>query len=439
VNPTPLSLAPGHDATSSPDAVALSWLVMVRWTGIVAEVAAVAAGWRGFGAPASFALPATVIGLSAVSNVWLASRLRRPPAPALAIGGGLVAADVVALSWLLLDSGGVLNPVSIFYLVDIVLAALVLGRTWTWIVTTLSVCGYGALFLLPSRELRTALTMHPEIGMHIDGMWLAFAATALIVAVLVARLATLVERRDRALADMRERQARDARLIGLATLAAGAAHELSTPLGTIAVAARELERSLDTAAASAGDRREDIQLIRAEIERCRRVLNDMASRSGGVAGEAPTPRALADLASDVLAQIAPDERPRVDVSIPGDVTIRWPAAAVTRALANIVRNGLHASPPDGRVTLAARREPPNRVLITIADRGHGMAPDVRARAGEPFYTTKPEGSGMGLGLFVATSTIDQLGGTLRVASTEGVGTRVDVALPADVAIPDAHA
>jgi two-component system sensor histidine kinase RegB len=427
-----------HDVQASPDAVALSWLVMVRWTGIAAEIAAVGAGRRGFGAPASFALPAAIVALSALSNVWLGYRLRRAPAPAVAIAGGLVAADVVALSWLLLDSGGVLNPVGIFYLVDIVLAALVLGRTWTWIVTTLSVCGYGALFLWPSQALQTALAMHPEIGMHIDGMWLAFAVTALIVAALVARLAMLVERRDRALAEMRERQARDARLIGLATLAAGAAHELSTPLGTIAVAARELERSLDDAAA-AGDRREDIQLIRAEIERCRRVLNDMASRSGGLTGEAPSPRALADLASDVLAQLAPDERRRVDVSIPGDVTIRWPASAVTRALANIVRNGLQASAPDDRVTLAARREPSDRVVVTIADRGHGMTPDVRARAGEPFYTTKPEGSGMGLGLFVATSTIDQLGGTLRVTSASGQGTTVDVALPLDVAAPDAHA
>ncbi len=427
-----------HDVSSSPDAVALSWLVMVRWTGIAAEIAAVAAGWRGFGAPASFTLPALIVGLSAASNVWLAYRVRRAPAPAVAIAGGLVAADVMALSWLLLDSGGVLNPVSIFYLVDIVLAALVLGRTWTWIVTTLSVCGYGALFLWPSQALQTALTMHPEIGMHIDGMWLAFAVTALIVAVLVARLATLVERRDRALVEMRERQSRDARLIGLATLAAGAAHELSTPLGTIAVAARELERSIDDTAA-AGDRREDIQLIRAEIERCRRVLNDMASRSGGPAGEAPSPRALADLASDVVAQLAPDERRRVDVAIPDGVTIRWPAGAVTRALANIVRNGLQASSSEDRVTLAARREPPDRVVMTIADRGHGMRPDVRARAGEPFYTTKPEGSGMGLGLFVATSTIDQLGGTLRVTSAEGQGTTVDVELPVDVAAPDAHA
>jgi two-component system sensor histidine kinase RegB len=438
VKPTPTSLAARHDLPSSPDAVALSWLVMVRWTGIVAEIGAVAAGRRGFGAPASFTLPAVIVALSALSNVWLAYRLRRPPAPALAIAGGLVAADVVALSWLLLDGGGVLNPVSIFYLVDIVLAALVLGRSWTWIVTTLSVCGYGALFLWPSQALQTALAMHPEIGVHVDGMWLAFAVTALIVAVLVARLATLLERRDRALAEMRERQSRDARLVGLATLAAGAAHELSTPLGTIAVAARELERSLDDTAA-AGDRREDIQLIRAEIERCRRVLNDMASRSGGLTGEAPMPRALGDLAPDVLAQLAPDERRRVDVAIPGDLTIRWPAAAVTRALANIVRNGLQASAPETRVTLTARHETPDRVVLTIADRGHGMTPDVRARAGEPFYTTKPEGHGMGLGLFVATSTIDQLGGTLRVTSAEGQGTTVDVALPVDVAVPGAHA
>jgi two-component system sensor histidine kinase RegB len=91
------------------------------------------------------------------------------------------------------------------------------------------------------------------------------------------------------------------------------------------------------------------------------------------------------------------------------------------------------------VTLAARREPSDHVVVTIADRGHGMAPDVRARAGEPFYTTKPEGSGMGLGLFVATSTIDQLGGTLRVTSAAGQGTTVDVALPVDVAVPGAHA
>ncbi len=87
--------------------------------------------------------------------------------------------------------------------------------------------------------------MHPEIGAHMNGMWLAFAATALVIAVLVTQLVVTIERRDRALEILRDQHARSTRFAGLATLAAGAAHELSTPLATMAVAARELERSLE--------------------------------------------------------------------------------------------------------------------------------------------------------------------------------------------------
>jgi len=216
--PTPARAARGDE--SSQDVVALTWLVMVRWTGVAAGAGAILAGWRGLGVPTSLEAPILFVAAGAMSNVWLAYRLRRRPTPPLAIGGWLVSTDVVALSGLLLDSGGILNPVSIFYLVDIVLAALVLGRGWTWIVTTLSIVGYGVLFLMPSQQLRAARVMHPEIAMHVEGMWLAFGATSLIVALVVSRLATLVERRDRALMELRERRSRDAHLVSLATLAA---------------------------------------------------------------------------------------------------------------------------------------------------------------------------------------------------------------------------
>jgi two-component system, sensor histidine kinase RegB len=424
------------EITQTPDLVALSWLVMVRWTGVIAEAGAVFAGWRGLGVSSPLTVPTTVIALAAASNLWLAYRVRRPPPPSLSLGGWLVSADVVALSLLLLDSGGVLNPVSIFYLVDIVLAALVLGRSWTWLVTLLSIGGYGVLFLMPSQDVRAALAMHPEIGMHIRGMWLAFAATALIVALLVARLATLVERRDRALAALRDRRARDARLVGLATLAAGAAHELSTPLGTITVAAGELERALDDRTTAL---REDVRLIRREVERCRRVLNDMAGRSGELAGEAPTPYPLERIGPQTLDLLGPDERARVDVRTAAQSpTVRWPMGAVTRALANLVRNGLQASAPDGRVALSAAAGPGDSIAVTVTDQGRGMSPFEQARAGEPFFTTKPEGAGMGLGLFVAMSTIDQLGGTFALSSAEGRGTTVSVTLPADVTRPVAQ-
>jgi two-component system sensor histidine kinase RegB len=381
----------------------------------------------------SLLAPALLLAAWALSNAWLAYRLRRPPAPRLALGGWLVSADIVALSGLLLDSGGILNPASIFYLVDIVLAALVLGRGWTWAVTSLSIAGYGVLYVVPSPQLRAARMMHPEIAMHVEGMWLAFGATSLIVALLVTRLATLVERRDRALMALRERRDRDAHLVSLATLAAGAAHELSTPLGTIAVAARELERGLEGTPGAAG-RHEDVRLIRAEIDRCKRVLQDMAGHSGEPTGEAPTPRSLASLEADLLAHLSADERSRLDLSLPSTVITRWPMSAVSRALANLVRNGIQASPAGGRVSLMARTEG-DRVLVTVVDRGLGMPPAVLTRAGEPFFTTRAEGEGMGLGLFVTLSTIDQLGGTIHVSSSEGVGTTVTITLPQDAAKP----
>jgi len=209
-------------------------------------------------------------------------------------------------------------------------------------------------------------------------------------------------------------------------------HELSTPLGTIAVAARELERSLDDTTGTAA-RHEDVRLIRGEIDRCKRVLQDMAGRTGELAGEAPTPQSLASLEREVLSQLSADERSRLDMSLPHTVMTRWPIGAVSRALANIVRNGIQASGSGERVSLSARCGADDQIILTVADRGVGMSAAVESRAGEPFFTTRAEGAGMGLGLFVTMSTIDQLGGTMHLASVEGEGTTITIALPADAA------
>ncbi|HWB16225.1 MAG TPA: ATP-binding protein [Vicinamibacterales bacterium] len=429
------TLAPRTAVDAAPEAVELSWLVTVRWATLTADLGAILAGRSGLdgSTPLSVSLP--VLAVFATSNAWLAWRIRRRPPPAAVLTGGLVCADVLLLSWLLNDSGGVLNPVSIFYLVDIVLAALVLGRTWTWIVAALSIAGYATLFLRPSADLAAAQAMHPEIALHLRGMWIAFVGAALIVAVLVARLAAAIERRDRALDVLRDRANRSARLAGLATLAAGAAHELSTPLATMTVAAHELERAVgDTASTplSPAMVQDDVRLIRAEIDRCRAILDGMAGRIAEPMGAAPREQPLASVIDDVLGQLATADRARVQpapLAADMNVSVQWPAGAVARAIANLVRNALQASPDGAPVRVEATCEPSDRVRIAVRDAGAGMSAEELGRAGEPFFTTKPAGHGMGLGLFVSRSVVEQLGGSLTIASTPGAGTVASIVLP----------
>ena len=412
------------------DPVGLSWLVTVRWTAIAAGLGALAAGRGGLGASAPLASGLVALAAMAVTNLWVAWQLRLRRTPSRGAAGLLVSFDVLALSYLLRGAGGVLNPVSIFYLVDIVLAALVLGRTWTWIIVALSIAGYGAMFLVSSEELRMAATMHPEIGMHVRGMWVAFAATALLVGLLVARLATAVARRDEALEAMQEAASRAARLAGLSTLAAGATHELSTPLATIAVAAREMERAIESRGGDAGTL-EDARLIRQATDRCREILDNLSGRTAEQTGEAPHTITLADVAAAVLARLRPADRDRVNVAADNDVVVRWPPMAIARALTNLVVNALHASAPASSITLALSARPMGTIELRVADTGRGMTAEELGRAGEPFFTTKPQGVGTGLGLFVTRATIEQLGGHMHVASTAGQGTTVTIDLPVD--------
>ena len=425
------AVAPANSGAIDP--VGLSWLVIVRWTTLLACAGAMVAGKSALDAPVPVTAALGLLTACGLSNLWLMWRVRAGRTDALVTQAGLlVCVDVVVLSWLLFRSGGVLNPASVFYLAQIVVAALVLGRRWTWIVSALSVTGYAALFLVPSDELAAAQVMHPEIALHMRGMWLAFALTALIIAVLVARLAIAVERRDRALEELRDRNARTERAAGLATLAAGAAHELSTPLSTIAVAASELERRLNDRNLDHLDAslQQDARLIRSETDRCRQILDAMAGQSGEPAGQTPRPSSLAEVIDALRARLAPAETDRLQIEVNGDDRVVWPVDVIARAVGNLLQNALQASSQP--VRLAAVTTGDGRVRLTVTDRGEGMSPDQLGRAGEPFFTTKPAGAGTGLGLFVARSSIEQLGGSLSLASSLGRGTTATVVLPQDV-------
>jgi two-component system sensor histidine kinase RegB len=239
-----------------------------------------------------------------------------------------------------------------------------------------------------------------------------------------------IERRDRTLAMLRDRAARRSRAESLTTAVAGAAHELSSPLATIAVASRELELHLRDRP-DLGNLVGDAQLIRAQVDRCRELLDQMALRMASPMGEAPRTADLRDILDEVVAGVGNDHRARIAITISTARDVRWPVGVVRQALANLVRNALQASPAGAPVRIDVRGDARN-VRIAVVDRGAGMAPDVLARAGEPFFTTKPPGAGMGLGLFVTRSAIESLRGDLSIASRPGEETSATVTLPRDV-------
>jgi two-component system sensor histidine kinase RegB len=413
------------DATPDPRTdVGLAWLIRLRWGVAAGCGAAVVAGWALLDVrpPAAWVVVGLLVTLG--TNWALARRVFGARTASRPVCAAALVIDALVLTALLRVAGGPANPFSVLYLAGIALAAVTLGAAWTWLLVLLAVCGYGSLFLGDAGGGHAGHVF----ASHLRGMWLAFSLAAGFIAFFVGQLARAMKRRERQLAEARERAARYERLASLATLAAGAAHEIGTPLATIAVAARELERALERRPDGAA-LADDARLIRTELGRCRAVLDDMAAGAGETAGEAPSPFEAAELLDDVRARLAPALAGRLSSGAPlPDVRLELPRQACARALESLVRNALEASPEGAAVRLEAQAGE-GRVRFVVSDRGPGMSAGVLARAGEPFFSTKPAGAGLGLGLFLARTLAQRLGGELRLESRPGEGTRATLELP----------
>jgi two-component system sensor histidine kinase RegB len=406
-------------ATDHRAEISLEWLIQLRWGAVLGQLLTVAVARSLLGAELRLERVLVLIGLLAASNAMLAV-VRHRIAAARGLCGAALTLDTLLLSGLLHATGGAYNPFGVLYLVHITLAAVVLGARWTWFLAALSIGCYGLLFFsyVPLEHLNHG---GPQMSLHLQGMWVAFSVAALLTASFVVKLSSAIERRDLAMAEMRERAARHERLAAVTTLAAGAAHELGTPLATIAVAARELERSIARLPATQADLLiEDATLIRSELDRCRAILNRLGADSGQMPGEVPVELRVDALVASVVEQLPARQRGRLDVSAAPDAAmVRLPRAALLQVAQNLLRNALDAA--DGPVSLSVElRSSDLRMLVK--DQGPGMSPEVLARVGEPFFSTKQPGQGLGLGVFIARTLAEQMGGRLSLESSPGHGT-----------------
>jgi two-component system sensor histidine kinase RegB len=338
--------------------------------------------------------------------------------------------DVLLLTVLLALSGGVHNPFSALYLVYVALAPVLLSGRWTAGLVAVSVACFAALFVVSG-----GVAMKPgslgvdhatQMRIHMRGMWLAFTVAAVLIGVFVWRLRTSLDAQTRALELVRMRQARTDKLGALATLAASATHELGTPLGTIALVSRELERSLAGFPQLPEGLGSDATLIRAEVERCRGILERLSVEAGALRSGGVERVPLTALVAEACRELPP-----VEVSLAPPLegwSVTLPSRALSMALRNLVKNGLDASHSPARVHLALSVRGA-ALRLEVQDTGDGMTPDQLRRATEPFFSTKAPGLGMGLGLFLAQAVAEQLDGHLELTSAPGVGTTAALEVP----------
>jgi two-component system sensor histidine kinase RegB len=366
-----------------------------------------------------------LVALTAASAAWL----RRPARGRLGAVRlpALLALDVVTLTLLLALTGGAANPFAAVYTINVALGALLLDPPLAVAHGLLTVVAYGLLFTLPADpHAHHAVAGHG----HLVGMWAAHAVVAAGIALFVGRAAAALRERARALAvaDAAARQAE--RLATLSAFSANAAHELGSPLGTIAVAAGELRAALAVDSAAPPSRASllaDAALVEAEALRCRDILGELAARAGAAMGEEPAPVPLTGLGSALAAILGP-RAARVEVEDGAGPPLRVGPRGLLGALGNLVRNALDASPPGAPVTLRVVSSDV-AVAFVVEDRGPGLPPAVQARLGEPFVTGRAAEGGLGLGLYLVFAFARRHGGSLVFAAAPGGGTRATLTLP----------
>jgi two-component system sensor histidine kinase RegB len=409
----------------SPARINFGWLVRLRFATVAGQALTIAAVRWGMDLDIPLWPLFGLVGLALGSNLFCIG-YARAAAPQDWWLLAVMTFDVLTFSGLLYFTGGPENPFSFLYLVPIAIGAITLRPAWTWMLVMLSLASSAVLFER-HRPLPLGGGHAGHMALHLRGMWVAFGVASAFIVYFLLRVRRALAARDRELDASRSLAARQERLASLATLAAGAAHELATPLSTSAIVAKDLERQIGAAGAAATV--DDVRLMRQEVERCRQILARMRTDAGDPAGERFVRVSVRELVSDCLADA---DRP-VDVALDDAVAGRsatLPRHAFVQALRGLLDNARQASPPDAPVSLRVSADRGRRLVFEVADHGAGIAPEDLDRVGEPFFTTKATGKGMGLGIFLARAIVERLGGELSIGSAPGTGTTATVSLPA---------
>lgn len=385
----------------------LSWLARLRWLALFAQgvtlgfVFTLLHGWE------ALAAWAATMGSLVLFNLWTVSRLdMREEVPQTGVLVQLLV-DVAALTVFFAIGGGPDNPFLTLYLVHVAMGAVMLSPRLAAMLTAAVLAGHGFLFLwhLPLHLERHSL--EPLVLLRL-GRWIAMAVTVVSVVGFVLGVSNALRRRKEELLLARDRTARTDRLRSVGTLAAGAAHELNTPLSTLSLRLRRIERRHGDA-----DTEKDIDAMRDQLDRCSSIVDRLLVGAGDPSASQFERAPLVRLVREAVKLWSPGATIEVRLEDQSDgLEVELPVVAFQQAFINLLENAREAQEAVGSFAALEVRVLRSGAdgVVELADRGCGLPPDAD-QVGEPFFTTKPTGTG--LGVFVARAVADGAGGGLQ--------------------------
>lgn len=405
----------------------LNYWVMIRTLVLILlGIAAVVCLWDG-----AVSLPFTEILIALVIltgvNLLTFSRLRQAlPVTELEFFIQLLI-DLICLSAVFYFSGGANNPFVSYFLVPVCISAATLGSSFTLIITGLSITSYSLLlfFHVPLPALAPDHHQHHtnSINLHVLGMWLNFFISACLITYFVVKMARDLRAQEAQLNRWREDQLRDEQVMAVATLAAGTAHELGTPLSTMKVLISELREEH----AANSNLQQDLALLQAQVNQCATTLRDLVNKAelakeGKTAAE-PV-RSYCDSLIDRWKILRPEVNANIDFSANNPAISAVFSPTIAQAILNLLNNAADASVEDIRINIEWNLE---TMQWTIEDNGPGIAEDISAHLGKSFISTKNKG--LGIGLLLTQATINRHSGTVSLHKRNPQGTLTRMQLP----------
>ena len=410
------------------DPVRLRTLTLIRWVAIGGQALALLVVHFGFGFPVPLAAAFSVVGASLLLNLIVMSGHPTPVRLGERAAAAFLAFDIMQLAALLYLTGGLENPFSFLLLAPVAVSATILSIRSTFALCVLSVASITLLavrhYPLPWAEGGFSV---PQV--YVLGTWVALAVGIVFFAIYTWRVAEEARRMANALTASQLALAREQQFAALGGLAAAAAHELGSPLGTIAVVSGEIARDLPADSPIT----EDVRLLISETARCRDILAELSDRSDD-GEDRSSPFALLPL--HALVQVAADrhhqdhitfsfeETPRRNDDDKGAEPVVLRSPEIIHGIGNIIQNAVQFARSTVYISSGWDAE---SIRVSIRDDGPGFPPGVLEHVGEPYISSRTNSAGhMGLGIFIARTLLQRSGAGVAFENDRTGGARVDI-------------